>query len=218
MYRMTTAFFRSIGRFGQSEQWREGGFDLLSDDDRNEIADRFDEWQQRWFKLQPLAIALMTGEGVPLIWQGQEFGEYYGLPDSGNLRVLGARPLHWDLFYEPGGRALVGLYRTLASLRHAYPALRSRKHIFYEGESRLERGLVAYRRDPDGFGSKVMVLINFGGDGSASLEIPFLAGRWTEQINSLEPSQTSQSFDLSSDSVLNINIPSYYGKIFVSDS
>ena len=218
MYRMTTAFFRSLGRFGQSEQWREGGLDLLSDDDRNEIADRFDEWQQRWFKLQPLAIALMTAEGVPLIWQGQEFGEYYGLPDSGNLRVLAARPLHWDLFYEPGGRALVRLYRTLASLRRAHPALRSRKHVFYSGESRLERGLVAYRRDPDGSGSKVMVLINFGPDGSASLQIPFPAGRWTEQINSLEPSPTPESFDLSSDSVVNIDVPSYYGKIFVSDS
>ncbi len=218
MYRMTTAFFKSINRFEQSEQWREGGLDLLSDDDRNEIADRFDEWQQRWFKLQPFAIALMTAEGVPLIWQGQEFGEYYGLPDSGNLRVLASRPLHWDLFYEPGGRALVHLYRTLASLRHAHPALRSRKHVFYERESRLDRGLVAYRRDPDSSGSKVMVLINFGSDGSASLQIPFPAGRWTEQINSLEPSQTPESYNLSSDSVVDINVPSYYGKIFVSDS
>ena len=217
MYRMTTAFFKSINRFEQFEQWREGGLDLLSDDDRNEIADRFDEWQQRWFKLQPFAIALMTAAGVPLIWQGQEFGEYYGLPDSGNLRVLAARPLHWDLFYEPGGRALVRLYRTLASLRHAHPALRSRKHVYYQQESRLNQGLVAYRRDPEGAGSKVMVLINFGSNGNASLQIPFPAGQWTEQLNSFEPSQTPEILNLNSDSVITINVPSYYGKIFVSN-
>nr|VFK33569.1 MAG: 1,4-alpha-glucan branching enzyme [Candidatus Kentron sp. MB]VFK76693.1 MAG: 1,4-alpha-glucan branching enzyme [Candidatus Kentron sp. MB] len=219
MYRLASAIFRRKGWFQSHEQWREGGLDLLSDMDDNQIPDRFEEWQRNWYRLQPFAIALMTAKGVPLIWQGQEFGEYYGLPDSGDLRVLAARPLHWDLFYEKGGRTLVRLYRALAALRHGQPALRGRKHIFYQRESNLNEGLVAYRRDPDGAGSKVMVLINFGPNDRASLSVPFATGRWIEQINHANTSSASEVIESDADDrIFTVELPSFYGKIFVSDS
>ena len=216
MYRLTTEFFKKYGRFGQHEQWREGGLDLLSDADQNEVVDRYDEWQGRWYMMQPFAIALLTAEGVPLIWQGQEFGEYYGLPDGGDLRVLASRPLHWDLFYEPGGKALVNLYRVLAKLRHDLPALRSRGHVFYEYESRLHEGLVLYRRDDSSSNQKVMVLINFSGNSHAHIKVPFAAGTWTEQINSLGEHQNPEVIHMEHDGVVDVHVPSYYGKIFVS--
>src|SRR5690606_10469815 len=42
---------------------------LRGDDPLFDKADR-----SRWFKLQPYLIALFTGKGTPLLWQGQELG------------------------------------------------------------------------------------------------------------------------------------------------
>jgi 1,4-alpha-glucan branching enzyme len=36
-----------------------------------------------WYMLQPYLIAILMRKGVPMLWQGQEFGENYFLPDFG---------------------------------------------------------------------------------------------------------------------------------------
>lgn len=214
MYFATSAFFREIGRYGATESFREGGLDLLSDADQNALGDRYQDWEGRWYRLQPFAIALMTAEGVPLIWQGQCFGEYYGLPNDGNLRVLAARPLHWDLFYEPGGNRLVYLYRHLATLRHSNPALRSRKSFYFREASRLNEGLLAYRRDSAESDLKVLVLINFGSNSGATMSIPLTKGRWVERLNNFQDETKAEVINLDSDQSVTIKVPSFYGKIF----
>ncbi|WPD21690.1 MAG: alpha-amylase family glycosyl hydrolase [Candidatus Electrothrix scaldis] len=182
----------------EAEPLSDGGFDLFGRDRRN------------WHRLQPFAIALMTAEGVPLLWQGQEFGEIYGKDDIGGSRVLAARPLHWNFFYEREGRALVNLYRRLGKLRHQYSALRSRNSIFYRQYSKLDKGLVAYLRLPEEQNeTSVLVLINFS-DQDGTLRVPLSSGRWQEQ---LMPDKEIIEVDNSGD--YEVYLPSNYGKIFV---
>ncbi len=174
----------------------QGGFDLFNRDKR------------RWYRLQPFAIALMTAEGVPLLWQGQEFGEIYGKHDDGGSRVLAARPLHWNFFYEKNGRTLVNLYRRLGQLRHRYQALRSRQSYYYHEHSRLDKGLVAFLRISES-PEDVLVLINFS-EHDAHLTVPFAAGRWQEQL--VPDSEEVLAVDKTGE--YEVFLPANYGKIF----
>ena len=51
-----------------------------------------------WFKSQPYAIALFTLSGAILIHNGQEFGDEYYIPETGNDRVI-PRPVNWAIHY-----------------------------------------------------------------------------------------------------------------------
>lgn len=182
-----------------------GGFDLFGRD------------RSQWYRLQPFAIALMSAVGVPLLWQGQEFGEIYGKHDDGGSRVLAARPLHWNYFYEQSGRSLVNLYRRMAQLRQQYQALRSRNAYYHYQESDLARGLLAYQRIPDNNDDPTsMILINFS-DHNASIKVPFpRTGHWLEYINSHAPAQ-AETLEVTTDyQVIEIMVPSNYGKVFIS--
>ncbi|MCI5120832.1 MAG: hypothetical protein D3908_06515 [Candidatus Electrothrix sp. AUS4] len=183
----------------EAEPLSDGGFDLFGRD------------MKFWRRLQPFAIALMTAEGVPLLWQGQEFGEIYGKGDIGGSRVLAARPLHWNFFYEREGRTLVNLYRRLGKLRHQFSALRSRNSLFYRQCSKLDKGLVAYLRLPEEQNDPaVLVLINFS-DQDGALRVPFSSGRWQEQMvpEKKETIKVSRSGDYE------VYLSSNSGKIFV---
>ena len=35
-----------------------------------------------FYRIQPYVIALYTGKGVPMLWQGQEFGENWNMPGA----------------------------------------------------------------------------------------------------------------------------------------
>jgi len=191
---------------GEHSPWH-GGFDL------------FDRDRSRWYRLQPFAIALMTAVGVPLLWQGQEFGEVYGKHDDGGSRVLAARPLHWSFFYETGGRTLTNLYRRLSRLRHDYPCLRSRQAWYYHDRSDLGRGLIAYQRIPnDPAAQLAIVLINFGAENGA-LKIPFpRPGRWVDRLQGA-PEEGALTLNLVANATdVMVTIPSDYGRIFISES
>jgi maltooligosyltrehalose trehalohydrolase len=183
-----------------------GGFDLFGRD--------FSEW----YRMQPLAIALMTCVGVPLLWQGQEFGETYGKHDDGGSRVLAARPLHWNYFYEPGGRALANLYRRLGQLRHELEALRSRAAWYHHDRSDPSRGLIAYQRCP-GHGAEptVVVLLNFG-PADGAIQVPFpRPGRWIDRLDGTE-AEGAFVIDLPpNETDVSVDVPSNYGRILVSD-
>ena len=53
-----------------------------------------------------------------MLWQGEEFGENYFLPDFGAGRVGLLRALRWDLFYDTlRPRADLSLLRKLLRIR-----------------------------------------------------------------------------------------------------
>ncbi len=179
-----------------------GGFDL------------FDKDRSKWYRMQPFAISLMTCEGIPLIWQGQEFGEIYGKHDDGGSRVLAARPLHWNYFYEESGSTLVNLYRKLGKLRKDYVALRSRCSYYYHIESNLNEGIAAYLRKTsfESDTNAVLVVLNFS-EGTKNISLPLHEGRWEEVLTP----ENQEVLNVNGEPV-HIEVSSNYGKIFARKS
>ncbi len=142
----------------------------------------------QFYKVQPFIIALYTAKGIPMLWQGQEFGENWGVPYSGLGRNLFRRPLHWEYFYDERGKALVRLHRIMGKLRRERPALSSRGYFYYYHDlNHLQRGVIAFRRErrasPGSPGESIVVLLNFT-DAEAEVAIAFpYAGTWTEKID-----------------------------------
>lgn len=154
----------------------------------------------QWYKTQPYVIALLTGPGVPLIQNGQEFGEDHWIPENdwGTGRRVLPRPLHWKSCNDPIGQALHSLYSRLIKIRTRYPALRSRN--FYpdhwdgwqtqfnlEGYGMdVQKQLVIYHRW--GFGEngelqRFIVVLNFSSDTQEVL-VPFSEdGIWEDLLS-----------------------------------
>lgn len=80
-----------------------------------------------WYRTQPYIIALLTSPGAVLIKNGQEFAEYYWIPedDKGGRGRVQSRPLHWDYSNDSFGKALKGVYTKLINLRLQYDVLRA---------------------------------------------------------------------------------------------
>ena len=102
----------------------------LSNHDHSHIA-----WQagirenlgsMRWYRTQPYVIALYTNTAVPLIQNGQEFGEDHWIPDNDENtgRRVVPRSLQWKYANDLIGRKLLRLYTKLGSLRAQYEVLR----------------------------------------------------------------------------------------------
>ena len=92
-------------------------------------------------------MGLLGSKGIPMLWQGQEFGENYIMPDGGLGRVLVLRPMRWDYFYDEAGRALVRLVRQLVALRRRLPQLQKGEYFFFDSWDRYQsKGLLLYAR------------------------------------------------------------------------
>lgn len=179
----------------------EAGFDVEQWDSNFDL--------NKCYKLQPFAIALMTCEGTPMIRQGQEFGETYGVPGSGMVKILAKKALHWEYFYQEQGYSLVKLYRRLGKLRAQLPELRSRVSFFEKEMSNFEKGLVVYKRCAGD--NAVIVIINFS-DSNQAITFSFpSAGVWTECID--EKNQIKYT-----DSPVTITINSNYGAIYKKET
>lgn len=139
-------------------------------------------FRDRWYKVQPYLIALLTARGIPMLWQGQELGENYVIPDSGMGRVALFRPVRWDYFYDDVGRAVIGLVRKLVTLRRERPQLRRGDHFFFNDPGRYQsRQVLLYsRRIGDEYS---LVALNFG---DADQTVPFtfeLGGKYREELH-----------------------------------
>ena len=150
-----------------------------------------------------------------MLWEGQEFAENYVLPTSGNGRIVYRRDVHWEYFYDAFGNPLVHLYRTLGTLRHAYPALRSRESFYYGAESRIRDGIIAYHRQSSADQQIAMVFLNFS-DGSQSITVPFPEpGTYREMIDDAVRSTPYEISVGSANQLVDVTVPSNYGYIFI---
>ena len=175
--------------------------------------------RSRYWQLQPLAIALYTSQGVPMLWEGEEFADNYNLPGDGSARVNLRRDTHWEYFYDVYGMPLIRLYRRLGSLRRLSPALRSRESFYYWQQSLVNNQIIAYHRHAPSTASSpeqyAMVILNFG-MGTGTIQLPFpKAGTWTEQLDADVRSTPWTVQVLSAGSLQSISVPSNYGCIFV---
>jgi len=165
--------------------------------------------RSQWYRLQPYLIALLAAKGVPMLWQGQEFGENYFLPDSGLGRVLLLRPLRWDYFYDTAGKSLMGLTRSLLSLRKNCDELRRGSHYFHNDYERyLSRGILLFQRENSGAIS--LIAVNFTNN---EQRVPFVfshAGNYTEQLHN------EDNFIVGEGETRWLIIPSNYGRVWRS--
>jgi maltooligosyltrehalose trehalohydrolase len=175
--------------------------------------------RSRFWRMQALAIALYTSQGVLMLWEGEEFTDDYNLPDNGFARIDLRRDTHWEYFYDEFGSPLVSLYRRLAQLRRASRALRSRESFYYWQQSLQGNQLIAYHRhasaDPSGAEEYAMVILNFGG-AAGTIDVPFpKAGVWTEKLDASFRAAPLTVTVASAGDAQSITVPSNYGYVFI---
>ncbi len=181
-----------------------------------------------WWRLQPYLIALFTSTAVPLIRNGDEFGEETVIPenDQGTGRRVTGRPLRWKLRGDSIGITLTALHGRLARLRRDHPALRSPSMYPHEWETwqtrfnpagvgvDLERQLVIYHRwaSRPGGTENVVVVLNFS-ELEQAVEVPFpLPGRWTDRLSTFAG---GPEWDvLVTGSTTMVPVGSHFGRIF----
>lgn len=130
----------------------------------------FDEEAFRRVKLG-VAI-LMTAVGVPLIWMGEEFGEYKPKqPESSKI--------DWTLLGNDLNRGLFESYKGLTNLRKSNHALYTENIDFIHENP--EAKVLAYTRWNDE-GSRVVVIANFSENFLGGYQVPDFpsAGTWHE--------------------------------------
>ena len=178
----------------------EAGNALFAEGDRN-----------NWYRVQPYLIGLLLSKGVPLLWQGQEFGENYFLPDFGEGRVSLLRPLRWDFFYDAFGQQLVKLVRTLLRIRRDRSHMRHGEFYFFNNWDRYQRdGVLLFARF-DG-PQYSLVALNFG---DVERQVPFwfpVGGNYVEELHGGE-------LDLKAIVPLQevgLTIPAHYGRVWTA--
>src|SRR5277367_524978 len=172
-----------------------------------------------YYKLQPHAIALYTLQGIPMLWQGQEFADNYGLPDTGLSRIHLERVTHWEYFYDTYGAPLVSLYRRLGALRSSVSALRSRASYYYYQQSLQGDQVLIYSRHAVAAGtdaeSWALVLLNFG-SGNSTVAAPFPAvGTWREMVDDSFRTTPMEVTATSAGQAISVTVNSNYGQVWV---
>jgi maltooligosyltrehalose trehalohydrolase len=190
---------RFVCNFGMNNP-DEAGNPLFFEGDRN-----------RWFMLQPYLIAILMCKGQPMLWQGQEFGENYFLPDFGTGRVALLRALRWDFFYDTPGQGLVQLVRKLLRVRRNRPQLRRGTYYFFNDWNRyLSKDVLLFARYSGE--SYTLVAINIG---DTDQTVPFwfpIRGSYVEELH---------GGDLNLNGVVSLQetpltVPSHYGRIWTA--
>jgi maltooligosyltrehalose trehalohydrolase len=161
-----------------------------------------------WYKVQPYLIGLFTAKGIPMLWQGQEFGENYFLPQEGWGRVLLYRPVRWEYFYTHEGRSLIQLVRKLIKLRRNNSQFSRGEHYFYNDLTRYQcRNIMLFSRSLEGVFS--LIALNFGDqDQEVLFKFPF-SGNYVEELHGLENLK-----GVTADEGIQLRIPSNYGRIW----
>jgi maltooligosyltrehalose trehalohydrolase len=165
-----------------------------------------------WYRVQPYLIAILMAKGIPMLWQGQEFGENYHVPREGWGRVKMMRPMRWDYFYSERGRPMISLVRKLIRLRHTREQLRTGDHYFYNNhEFYQSKGIVLFsRRHQDRFS---LIALNFSDQDQT---VPFvfpLDGDYFEDLHGNDVDSLNLK-NVASGIETNIVIPSNYGRVW----
>jgi 1,4-alpha-glucan branching enzyme len=138
----------------------------------SELADR-DIFNEEAFRRIKLGVAiLMTAMGVPMIWMGEEFGEY-------KYKTIDPAKIDWTLLQNDLNRELFAYYKGLIALRRQNHALYTENvDFFYENP---EAKVLAYTRWND-HGARVVVVANFSDQFLGDYTIPHFPenGTWHE--------------------------------------
>ncbi len=152
------------------------------------------------FRRIKLGVALlMTAMGVPLVWMGEEFGEY-------KYKTIDQAKIDWTLLEGDQNRSLFEYYKGVIHLRKENHALYTENIDFFHENP--EAKVLAYTRWNDE-GSRIVVVANFSDQFLAGYTIPnFPAnGKWHEWTG---------NFDIeSAEDSLVIDLGEWEAKVFV---
>jgi len=117
------------------------------------------------------AAILLTSEGTPMLYNGQEFGQN-GTSNEGEH--VSPQPLQWENLDTESGESLLNRYANLIDLRKNSGALQS-NHTEFKLQNSVDKTLVYWRVAGD---DKVVVVANFD-DQTHSLDVEFPhSGEW----------------------------------------
>ncbi|MDZ7967720.1 MAG: alpha-amylase family glycosyl hydrolase [Nostoc sp. DedSLP03] len=151
------------------------------------------------------AAVLMTAMGIPMLWMGEEFGEYQQKSED----VTKPQKINWSLLSNGQNHDLFEYYQKLIALRKETPALQSDNiKFFYENAAEK---VLAYTRWNEQ-NSHIVVVVNFSDQNLNQYKISSFptAEYWRDWVSNQEVK--SQEDGLVTD------LSSYTAKIFVSNS
>lgn len=145
------------------------------------------------------SVLLMTAVGVPLIWMGEEFGEY-------KVKTIEQAKIDWTLLGNDMNKGLWEYYKGLINLRKNNQALYTENIDFFHEDP--ESKVFAYTRWNDE-GSRVVVVANLSENYLGGYSVPHFPanGTWHEWTG---------NYDVESgDDNITIDLPEYEAKVFV---
>lgn len=176
--------------------------------------------RSQFYRLQPYAIAQFTAKGVPMLWQGQELGENWGMVGWGLGRNLYPRPVHWEYFYDAYGQALIRLYRRLGQLRRQRRALGATGQFFYYSDpNHRSQRVIVFSRSAPAVGpepaEQVLVCLNFSAQTQQVWVQPPAAGTWVEQLDEGVARPQPDLVAAVPGEWQPVSVPSHYGSVFL---
>ncbi|MBT3607819.1 MAG: T9SS type A sorting domain-containing protein [Candidatus Marinimicrobia bacterium] len=127
------------------------------------------------------ASLLFTAQGIPMIWQGQEFGLQTGWTDANNNgdyeEKLQYRPIDWTLLETEVGQSHLTHYSTLAKFRKMNPVFS--KGTFFDLYRYTDERVIVYGYKDQSEGNsddQVVVIANFSSSDQTVNDVPFLSG------------------------------------------
>ena len=149
---------------------------------------------------------MFTSVGVPMLWQGTEFGEPRGWTDGGQR--LSYRPVQFGIRGTSRGQTHELYYKNLIRARTTNPAL-FRGALRRMAQYAAERSLVWGFEDLSG-PAKVMAVANFSGTARTLTAVPWLAaGTWYDI-------QDQSTLSVPGTTLPSITVPAYTARVFSS--
>ena len=176
---------------------------MISHDEQSLIQEmvEFDNFtmQQALERDKFYSTILFTSNGIPMLWQGQEFGFKSGWTDqnqNGNWdeEKLSYRPIDWNVLETENGQSHFEHYKKLIYLRKNNPAFS--KGEFYDLYRYTNQGVVVYGfkdNRENSLNDQVVVIANFSSTDQSILDVPFLSlGYW---YNMFDPNDILHTAD-----------------------
>lgn len=200
-----------LGRLKQALDAKQQGFadvtsvvNYVATHDRNhlmaELGDRGVFATAAFKRVELAAVLLMTAVGVPMIWMGEEFGQFRHKVTNQPSK------LDWSLLENQPNRNLFEYYKGLIALRKQNPALQTANIEFFHENP--DGKVLAYVRWNDE-GSRVIVVANFSNQYLAGYQVPHFPanGAWHEW---------TRDYDIRSEhNQLVINLAEYEAQVLV---
>ena len=161
------------------------------------------------------ATLLFTSQGIPMLFQGQEFGLQTGWTDvnnNGNYdeEKLQYRPVNWTVLETEEGQEHLDYYKKLTKLRKINPTFY--KGTFYDLYRYSNQNVIVYGykdESPESNNDQIVVIANFSSLDREIQNVPFFSdGNW---FNVLDP---TMNVFLSSDTLNEFYIKSKTAIIF----